>query len=88
MRIYTLWHEGEGGDLPWLLEAVDEYTVDENGGFSEEYIKLLAQACHRELIIEVPAKAVRTLFESPEVKAKIVEEPLNAKESDPNVDRL
>jgi hypothetical protein len=75
MRIYTLWHEGQGGDLPWLVGAVDEYTVDENRGkFPENYAELRARVYHRELIIDIPQKAVSALFESPEVEAKVVKE--------------
>ncbi len=74
MRIYTLWHEGQGGDLPYLVGAVDEYTVDENGGFPKPYAELRIRADHRQLILDVPQKAVRTLFDLPEVVAKVVEE--------------
>lgn len=75
MKIYTLWHEGQGGDLPWLVGAVDEYTVDENNGlFPEAYAELRSRAYHRELILDVPEKAVCALFEAPEVKAEVVEE--------------
>jgi hypothetical protein len=74
MRIYTLWHEGQGGDLPWLVGAVDEYTVDENGGFPTAYAELRERVYHRELIIDVPQKAVSALFESPEVEAKAIKE--------------
>ena len=73
MRIYTLWHQGDEGDIPWLTDAVDEYTVDENG-FPPPYIEKRADPFVRELIIEVPEKAVRGLFESPSVKATVVKD--------------
>jgi len=71
MRIYTLWHEGDDGDIPWLEAAVDEYTVDECD-FPPAYEEKRKDARVRELIIDVPEKAVRALFDSPEVKATIV----------------
>lgn len=72
MKIYTLWHEGQGGDIPWLVGAVDEYTVDENNGFPEAYAEMRKRTYHRELVIDVPENAVRTLFDSPEVKGSII----------------
>jgi hypothetical protein len=73
MKIYTLWqHEGDSCELPFLVGAVDEYTVEENDGFPEDYAALRALPRHRELVIEVPLKAVRALFESPSVKGSIV----------------
>jgi hypothetical protein len=73
MKIFTLWHEGDPGDAPWIVDAVDEYTVDNNCEFPPEYVKKRAMVEHRELIIDVPEKAVRALFESPGVAAKVVE---------------
>lgn len=72
MKIYTLWHEGQGGDIPWLVGAVDEYTVDENNGFPEAYAEMRDRIYHRELVIDVPENAVRALFAAPEVKGAIV----------------
>lgn len=72
MLIYTLWHAGDGDDLPWLITAVDEYTVDENG-FYPEYLKTRDDKLVRELILQVPMKAVRTLFDTPTVEAVIKE---------------
>jgi hypothetical protein len=74
MMIYTLWHAGDGDDLPWLVTAVDEYTVDENGGFPPEYFKRREDKLVRELILQVPMKAVSALFESPTVEATIIKE--------------
>jgi hypothetical protein len=74
MRIYTLWHAGDGDDLPWLTDAVDEYTVDENGGFPPEYQKKRADVLVRELVLQVPTKAVRALFDTPEIEATVIKE--------------
>ncbi len=74
MRIYTLWHVGDDDDAPWIVDAVDEYTVDNNCEFPPPYAEKRSQPEHRELIIDVPEKAVRALFDSPEVKAEIVKE--------------
>lgn len=67
MMIWTLWHAADDEDLPWIGDAVDEYTVDENG-FPPEYVKKRAQPQYRELIIDVPDAAIRALFEPPVVK--------------------
>lgn len=74
MRIFTLWHVGDDGDIPWLVDAVDEYTVDANDGFPPPYAEKRKQPEHRELIIDVPTNAIRALFDSPVVKAEVVEE--------------
>lgn len=71
MLIYTLWHEGNEGDIPWCVDSVDEYTWDENGT-PPSYAEHLKNPLVRELIIDVPEDAVRALFESPVVKAKVV----------------
>ena len=72
MRIHTLWHESDAGsgDAPWLVDSVDEYTIEENG-LPPEYAKKLKEPHHRELIIVVPDDAVRGLFTPPLVKAKV-----------------
>jgi len=69
--IYTLWHHGDDDDAPWIVDAVDEYTVDENNGFPPEYQKHRDNPRVRELLIEVPEKDVRAIFDSPTVKATI-----------------
>lgn len=74
MRIYTLWHEGDEGDAPWIVDAVDEYTIENHGEFPPTYAEKRGMVEHRELIIDVPEKAVRALFDSPEVLATIVKE--------------
>lgn len=78
MKIFTLWHRGDennvGEDAPWIVDAVDEYTIENHSGFPPAYVKKRALEEHRELIIDVPEKAVRALFDSPTVKAVVVEE--------------
>jgi len=71
MIIYTLWHAGDDGEAPWIVDAVDEYTVDINCEFPPAYLKHREDILVRELIIEVPEKDVRALFEAPTVKATI-----------------
>jgi hypothetical protein len=72
MIVYTLWHAGDGDDAPWIVDAVDEYTIDNNCEFPPEYRKRREDIHVRELIIDVPEKDVRALFETPAVKATIV----------------
>ena len=74
MIIYTLWHAGDDNEAPWIVDAVDEYTVDNNCEFPPEYLKKRADILVRELVIDVPEDAVRALFEAPSVKATIVKE--------------
>ena len=73
MKIYTLWHEGEGDDAPWIVDAADEYTLDEhNGSFPPAYSAKRDDPHVRELILAVHEKEVRALFKSPVVVAKVV----------------
>ena len=74
MKIYTLWHEGDPGDAPWIVDAVDEYTVDNNCEFPPSYQEKRKWASVRELVIDVPESAVRALFKTPTVKATVVKE--------------
>ena len=74
MIIYTLWHAGDDGGAPWIVDAVDEYTIDNNCDFPPEYLKKREDIHVRELILDVPEKAVRALFGPPTVKATIVKE--------------
>jgi hypothetical protein len=75
MRVYTLWQrESETDtDLPWCVDAVDEYTVDENE-LPKSYIEKRNNVHVRELILDIPEKAVRELFDAPVVKAAVVKE--------------
>ena len=72
MIIYTLWHRGDDDDVPWIVDAVDEYTVDNNCEFPPDYVRKRDDINVRELIIDVPEDAVRALFDSPGVKAKVI----------------
>lgn len=74
MHIYTLWHQGDNDDIPWITDAVDEYTLDENGDFPPPYLEKRTDPLVRKLIIDVPEKAVRALFDSPSVKATVVKD--------------
>lgn len=70
--IHTLWHRGDGEDAPWIIDAVDEYTLDNNCEFPPDYLKKRADINVRELIIDVPEKAVRGLFDASSVKATVL----------------
>jgi len=74
MRVYTLWHAGDDGEVPWILNAVDEYTVDNNCEFPPPYLKARADIQVRELIIDIPESAVRALFSAPSVKASVIKD--------------
>ena len=73
MLIHTLWHRGDDNDAPWIVDAVDEYTLYNNGEYPPAYLKKREDINVRELIIDVPEKAVRALFDAPKVIAAIVE---------------
>jgi hypothetical protein len=72
MRVYTLWHEGDPDEFPWILDAVDQYTVDSNGEFPPPYLKHRADVLVRELIIDISDDAVRALFSAPTVRATVI----------------
>lgn len=60
MQIRTLWAESEGDDeMPWLVAATDEYTIDALGGDLPDLYKEQMKPGHRELIFEVPVRAAR-----------------------------
>ena len=75
MKIWTLWHQGDDNDAPWIVDAIDEYTLDNNCEFPPPYLKQRESPLVRELIIDVPEAAVRALFDAPLVKAMVVNEP-------------
>ena len=54
VRIYTLWHRGDDDEAPWIIDAVDEYTIDNNGEFPPPYLKKREDINVRELILDVP----------------------------------
>lgn len=71
MKIRTIWqHNPDEPDvMPWILDAVDEYTEEECNGLPDRYP---APSAHRrELIIDIPESAVRNLFAVPEVKGEV-----------------
>lgn len=70
LKIRTIWEEGVDGDMPWLVAAVDEYTIEEHGGIPDFYKKEMTKG-RQELVITVPDKAVLKLFEVPVVEAKV-----------------
>ncbi len=72
MKIWTLWHKGDDGDAPWIVDAVDEYTIDNNCDFPPKYLEKRHDGMHRELIIDVPEDAVRKLFDPTAVAAVVV----------------
>lgn len=74
MLIHTLWHAGDDNDAPWIVDAVDEYTIDNNCEFPPDYQAKRQDVHVRELIIDVPEDAVRALFKAPAVKAKVVKD--------------
>ncbi len=74
MKIHTLWGPSEeGDDIPWLVDSVDEYSIESIGGFPESYQKHVEQGKgqYRELIIDIPDKAVIAIFAVPTLIAKL-----------------
>ena len=60
--------------MPWLVAAVDEYTIDAWNGLPDFYLdEMEKDPDTRELEITIPEEAIRKLFEVPKVAAKIVE---------------
>lgn len=72
MRVFTLWHEGDAGEIPWILDAVDQYTIDNNGEFPPPYLKHRADIDVREMIIDIPEAAVRALFSAPSIRGTVI----------------
>jgi hypothetical protein len=72
MRVFTLWHEGDAGEIPWILAAVDQYTIDNNCEFPPPYLKHRADIHVREMIIDIPEVAVRALFSAPSVRGTVI----------------
>lgn len=73
MRIHTLWHEGDTDCMPYLIDAADEYLIDENGE-PESYIKHRLIRGVRELIIDIPDGTLKKLFSPLEVKGKVIDD--------------
>jgi hypothetical protein len=75
MRIHTLWQHDGSDDVPWILDAVDEYTIENHSGLPPDYAdKMKNNPALRELIIEIPEAAVRALFRPKAIKAEVVDE--------------
>jgi hypothetical protein len=75
MRIFTLWHEDDDdGEMPWIINAVDQYTLDSNGEFPPPYLKHRANMHVRELIIDIPENAVRALFRAPSIAGAVIKD--------------
>ena len=73
MIIYTLWQNDAGDDeMPWLVDSVDEYTVEDGGGFPAEYQQHKLKIGVRELLISIPDEKVLSLFVAPTVRGKAV----------------
>ena len=80
MIIYTLWEEGGEREMPWLVAAIDEYSV-ENCGWPEDYEKereAKTARARRELRIEVPDAVVERLFKPP-IQPAMKAEPIDTK---------
>lgn len=67
MLIYTLWERetATSTNLPWLVDAVDEYTIDELGEAPESYRERLKNPNVRELVIDIKQSVVENLFDPP-----------------------
>ena len=83
MRVYTLWHAGDDGDVPWILNAVDQYTIDNNCEFPPPYLKHRADTQVREMIIDIPEDAVRALFSAPSVRATVIKDDQRTEQESP-----
>jgi len=70
VRIYTLWEKDDDGDMPWLVAAVDEYCIEENG-FPPEYVKR-RDAGAKEIVLTVPDRAIVELVTQPPMLAATV----------------
>lgn len=71
MLIRTLWAPSEGDDeMPWLVAAVDEYCIESCGGLPDMYKEQMKPE-YREIVINIPEKAVRELFTPPLVIGKV-----------------
>jgi hypothetical protein len=73
MEIRTLWAPSEADDeMPWLVDAVDEYAIDSNGGLPDDYQEAMTKnPQYRELIILIPEQVVTKLFQAPLVNGAI-----------------
>jgi hypothetical protein len=72
MRIFTVWEDAlNDTEMPWMVAAVDEYTVESHDGYPAEYKSALnakGPGRRRELVIEISEVAVLKLFRPAVVK--------------------
>lgn len=64
MDIFMIWADGEGGDLPWLVDAWGEYMIDDNEDGWHDAIKEAKQK-YKEIriaITTIDEDAVAKLF--------------------------
>ena len=74
MQIRTVWESTAEDDImPWIIAAVDEYTIEEHGGSLPEFYQKELKPGRRELIITIPDADVRKLFALPTVTGKTKE---------------
>lgn len=74
MLLYILFRKAseDDTDMPWVVEATDEYSIDECNGFPEGYAKERAKPLTKEILVDVSDSAIEALFESPVVNGKVV----------------
>lgn len=73
MRIYCLFRREphSPNDMPWLVDAVDEYTINDVGT-PKKYAEEAKDPNTREIVLIIRDRRVEDLFKSPEVEAKVV----------------
>ncbi len=70
MMIWTLWEDPGDGDMPYLVDAYDEYTKENCGEVPPAYqAKIDEDPKRKELILEISEGAVRALWEPKKIKA-------------------
>lgn len=76
MKIHILW-TSINNRMPWALDAIDEYTLEENGDAIMSALKHAQHIGHdlgnlRWMIVEIDEDAVHNLFEPPTVKGEVL----------------
>lgn len=61
MKIYTLWQHDGSEDVPWMIAACDEFTVEAHSGFPPDYENHRGPGI-REMVIEIPTSVAVNLF--------------------------
>lgn len=74
MKILTAWaHDGDPDHAPWLIAAVDEYTIEEHGGLPDFYLEARkSDWTMREIWLDVAMGEIDGLFIEPTVRAQVV----------------